>query len=125
MALFTSKDVVTDEPFKRHLTPLEVAIGVQSALSALWLGLPTDQRSPDVLKTSATRLFAAIEKWWMQLRDRGGVAIVGEIQHAFGPPESTKREVRNGTLTMEAMASWLPSHSFAEALFWAWLLQPE
>ena len=26
---------------------------------------------------------------------------------------------------METMASWLPSKLFAEALFWAWLLQPE
>jgi hypothetical protein len=125
MAFFPSSEIPTDEPFKQYLTPLEVAADVQSALSALWLASSEEQRSPTALEQSAGRLFNAVEDWWMNLTDRTGVAIVVAAKEAFGMPPSALEEAKAGTLKMETLASWQPAHSFAEALFSAWLLQPE
>ena len=125
MACFRRGETPTDEPFKRYLTPMEAATAVQSALSALWLGAPAAERSPATLERTALHAFATVEQWWLGLEDRTGVAIVGATQEAFGPPASALEQSRAGTLKLETMVTWIPSHSFAEALFWAWLLQPE
>jgi hypothetical protein len=125
MAYFGPGETPTDEPFKQHLTPLEVATAVQSGLSALWLGAPREGRSLHALADAAKRAFEEVELWWLNLPDRSGVAIVAASQAAFGPPQSAQEQANAGTLKRETMAAWLPRHSFAEALFWAWLLQPE
>ena len=125
MAFFGPGETPTDEPFKQHLAPLEVATAVQSGLSALWLGAPKDARSSHALADAAHRAFETVEQWWLKLPDRSGVAIVTASQEAFGPPPSTQHQDKTGTLEIEAMVAWLPQHSFAEAIFWAWLLQPE
>lgn len=125
MAYFGPGETPTDEPFKQHLTPLEVATAVQSGLSALWLGAPKEGRSAHALSDAAQRAFEAVEQWWLKLPDRSGVAIVAASQEEFGPPQSVQEQAGAGTLEIETMAAWLPRHSFAESLFWAWLLQPE
>ena len=125
MAFFRSDETPTDEPFKQHLTPLEVASAVQSALSALWFIAPAAERSPAALEQAAFRAFATVEAWWLGLPDRTGSAIVGAMKEAFGPPASELEAARAGTLKLEAMMRWVPSESLAQALFWAWLLQPE
>ena len=125
MAFFGPGETPTDEPFKQHLTPLEVASAVQSGLSMLWLGAPKEQRSPHALSDAAQRAFETVEQWWMKLPDRSGFAIVTSSQETFGPPQSAQEQAKAGTLKIETMAAWAPRHSFAEALFWAWLLQPE
>ncbi len=125
MAFFRQGETPTDEPFKQHLTPLEVATSVQSALSALWFTAPAGERSPAMLERLALDAFATVEQWWLGLKDRTGIAIVGATQARFGPPASALEESRAGTLKIETMMTWVPSQSFAEALFSAWLLQPE
>jgi hypothetical protein len=125
MAFFLAGETPTDDPFKEHLTPMEVAGSIQSALSALWLASPEGERSPAGLEGAARRCFDAVEQWWLKLGDRTGFAIVAATQQAFGMSAAAQEQARNGTLTMQTMASWIPSHSFAEALFHAWLLQPE
>jgi hypothetical protein len=113
---------LTDEPFKQHLTPLEVAACLQSALSALWLSAPADERSPAALERAALRVFAGVEQWWLELKDRTGSAIVSAKQDAFGVPASAREEYPHRMVTM---VKFIPPQSFAEALFWAWLLHPE
>jgi len=125
MAYFGPGETPTDEPFKQHLTPLEVATAVQNSLSALWLGAPKEGRSSHALADAAQRAFEAVEQWWLKLTDRSGVGIVAASQEAFGPPKTAQDQAKAGTLKIETMAAWLPRHSFAEAIFWAWLLQPE
>ena len=125
MAYFGPGETPTDEPFTQHLTPLEVATAVQSGLSMLWLGAPKEGRSPHALADAARRTFDTVEQWWLKLPDRSGFAIVSASQDAFGPPRSAQEQAKAGTLKIEAMAAWVPRHSFSEALFWAWLLQPE
>ncbi len=125
MAYFGPGETPTDEPFKQHLTPLEVATAVQSGLSMLWLGAPKEGRSPHALADEARSTFDTVEQWWLKLPDRSGFAIVSASQEAFGPPQAAQEQAKAGTLKIEAMAAWVPRHSFAEALFWAWLLQPE
>jgi hypothetical protein len=125
MITFPSHEIPTDEPFKLNLTPLAVATAVQHGLSALWLASPEDRRSPGALEQFALQMFEAVEQWWFKLKERSGVAIVEAIQEAFGPPRSTQIEAMVGPLRMQTRVSWVPSHSFAEALLWAWLLQPD
>lgn len=125
MAMFGPGETPTEEPFKAHLTPLEVASSVQSALSALWLGAAKEDRSSQALTDAARRAFVAVEQWWLNLPNRSAVAIVTATQEAFVPPRLAQEQARAGTLTIETMARWLPRQSFAQALFWAWLLQPE
>jgi hypothetical protein len=125
MAFFSKNEPPTDEPFKQHLTPFEVATATQGALSALWLGTPADRRSLAELERSAAAALAIVEKWWLQLPDRAGFAIVSATQESFGPLHSARDEANAGTLAMETMAAWMPKHEIAQALFWAWLLQSE
>ncbi len=125
MAIFGPGETPTDEPFKQHLTPLEVATAVQGGLSMLWLAARREGRSSWGLADDARRAFETVERWWMELPDRSGFAIVSASPQAFGPPQSAEEQMKAGTLTIEDMAVWVPRHSFAEALFWAWLLQPE
>jgi hypothetical protein len=122
MACVIAGEELTDEPFKRHLTPMEVAHAIQSALPALWLSAPAAERSPAALERAALRMFADVEQWWLRLKDRTGAAVVSAMQQAFAIPESVRAEYPH---KMETLIAFLPSQSFAGALFWAWLLQPE
>jgi hypothetical protein len=124
MAFFSKDEIPTDEPFKQHLTPLEVATATQGALSALLLSAPPDQRSLATLERSALAALATVEEWWLKLPDRNGFAIVSATQESFGPPPSARDEANAGTLTIENMAAWMAKHEIAQAFFWAWLLQP-
>jgi hypothetical protein len=63
MAYFGPGETPTDEPFKQHLTPLEVATAVQSGLSMLWLGAPKEGRSSRALADDARRAFDTVEQW--------------------------------------------------------------
>ena len=125
MAIFGPGETPTDEPFKQFLAPMEVAGSIRSALGAIWLGASPDGRRPQALEQAARRTFETVEQWWLGLKYRTGASIVEATQDGFGPPASAADGLRAGTLDMKAMASWMPARSFAEALFWAWLLQPE
>jgi len=125
MAIFGPGEIPTEEPFKAHLTPLEVASSVQSALSALWLGASKEGRSSQAAADAARQAFTAVQQWWLKLLDRSAFAIVSAMQEAFEPPRSAQEQAKAGTMSIETIARWLPQQSFAQALFWAWLLQPE
>lgn len=123
MAYFSPSETPTDDAFKRLLTPLVVASEVQSGLSMIWRCASKQGRSSHGLADGARRVFDMVEQWWLKLADRSGTAIIAARQEAFGPSKSFLEQAK--TAKIETTAAWYPPHAFAEAIFWAWLLQPE
>ena len=122
MAGFRPGEPLTDEPFKLHLGPLQVATSIQVGISASWRHLAGPERSVTRLNQFVAETFDRVERWWLSLNDRAGVSIVRSTQQTFGPPPA---DLPDRQERWDRILAWLPAKSFAESLFWAWLLQPE
>jgi hypothetical protein len=122
--MFKHGETPSEEPFTRHLSPLQVANSIQSALDSLWQNLNSDSRNLDALRQSVWQTFARVEAWWMALPQREAHKIVEASQIEFAMPQVLKEKAKLGTLTHEEMFQWVPASELANAIFWAWLLQP-
>jgi hypothetical protein len=125
MAFFKAGETPSEEPFTRHLSPLQVAQSVQTALDACWQILPQSGKTLDALRRAVWEKFLDVENWWMNLSDRAAHKIVEASQIAFRMPAAHLEAAQRGELTHEQFFLRLPEQSLADAIFWAWLLQPK